>query len=127
MAKAMKAKKAMAAKKAVKAMKALKKKVVSKIARGRQYKALVFNGTKEKTASGAKKTDFMRNFRGRTVSRWRWWHGNAHPWIDAFRKAKVALDLKGFLICKKGTPLYKKTKELYDASLAVRPLVPATV
>merc|ERR1712146_673480 len=35
------------------------------------------------------------------------------PWIAALQQARKALNVKGFAAVKKGTPLYKKAKELY--------------
>merc|ERR1712196_212657 len=94
MAKAMKAMKAMAA---MKAMKAMKKKSVSKIAKGRMAKVLVFRGTKEKTVGGMTASSLIKNKHGRAVT-----------------KARKALGLKGFVAIKKGSALYKKAKELYQ-------------
>merc|ERR1712118_372681 len=37
----------------------------------------------------------------------------AAPWIAAVQKARKELKIKGFAVVKKGTPLYKKAKELY--------------
>jgi len=56
MAKAMRAMKAMRA--AMRAMKA--KKRVSKIARGKMSRAVVFRGNKDKTVGGLKKADLIR-------------------------------------------------------------------
>merc|ERR1712141_480606 len=64
--KAMKAVKAMGAMKVVKAMKVMK---VSKIAKGKRARAVVFSGKKEKTNSGLKKTDLVKNKIGRIVSK----------------------------------------------------------
>ena len=66
MAKAMKAMKAMAA---MKAMRAMKKKAVSKIAKGRMAKVVVFRGSKAKTTSGLTKSDLVKNKAGRIVSK----------------------------------------------------------
>merc|ERR1711998_685955 len=55
--------KAMKAMAAMKAMKAMKKKAVSKIAKGKLAKLVVFNGTKEKTMSGLKKSDYQKQER----------------------------------------------------------------
>ena len=116
MAKAMKAMKAMAA---MKAMKAMKKKAVSKIAKGRFAKAVVFRGSKAKTASGLTKTDLVKNKSGKIVSKKRLAHGkkayaNIKGWTVAVQKARKALGVKGFVAVKKGTALYKKAKELYQ-------------
>merc|ERR1712072_186263 len=108
MAKAMKAMKAMAA---MKAMKAMKKKPISfKLARRH-----LFSGKLSKTASGYTASDFKKNQYGRIVSKSR--SANAKKtlgaWTVAVQKARKALNVKGFAVIKKGTPLYKKAKELY--------------
>merc|ERR1712182_30198 len=69
MAKAMKATKAMKAMAAMKAMRAMKKKAVSKIAKGKLAKLVVFRGTKAKTSSGLSKTDLTKNKNGKIVSK----------------------------------------------------------
>merc|ERR1712224_629779 len=116
MAKAMKAMKAMAA---MKAMKAMKKKAVSKIAKGKLAKLVVFNGNKEKTYTGLKKSDLTKNKNGRVVSKKQSANGkknyaNIKGWTVAVQKARKALGVKGFVAVKKGTALYKKAKELYQ-------------
>merc|ERR1712072_692429 len=112
----MKAMKAMAA---MKAMRAMKKKKVSKIAKGKLARAVVFRGNKEKTASGMKKSDLIKNKRGKIVSRKASLHSkknyaNVKGWTTAVQKARKALGLKGFVAIKKGSALYKKAKELYN-------------
>ena|ERR1719194_345933 len=116
MAKAMKAMKAMAA---MKAMRAMKKKAVSKIAKGKLAKLVVFRGTKAKTSSGLSKTDLIKNKNGKIVSKKMSAKGKkayAHikGWTVAVQKARKALGVKGFVAVKKGTPLYKKAKELFQ-------------
>ena len=59
--------KAMKAMKAAKAMKAMKAKRVSKIAKGSRAKVAVFLGNKEKTYTGLKKSDLVKNKVGRIV------------------------------------------------------------
>merc|ERR1719361_1786597 len=99
----------------MKSMKAMK---VSTTAKGKMARSIVFAGRKEKTASGLKKTDLMKNKRGKVVTK------KSHAagirsyaaikgWTIACQKAKKALGLKGFVACKKGSPFYKKAKELY--------------
>ena len=115
MAKAMKAMKAMAA---MKAMRAMKKKAVSKIAKGKMARSVVFRGTKAKTGSGLKKSDLMKNKNGKIVSRKASAHGkkaygHIKGWTVAVTKARKFLGLKGFIAVKKGSPLYKKAKEFY--------------
>merc|ERR1712146_497720 len=66
---------------------------------------------------GLKKTDLMRSKTGKIVSKANA-NGNkayAHikGWTTAVQKARKALGVKGFQAVKKGSPLYKKAKELY--------------
>ena len=109
MAKAMKAMKAMAAMKAMKAMK--KKPISAKLARRH-----VFAGKISKTKTGLKATDFKKNAIGRIVSKKVSARAKAvlGPWTAAVQKARKALNVKGFVAVKKGTPLYKKAKEFYQ-------------
>merc|ERR1711924_344375 len=53
----------------MKAMRAMKKKAVSKIAKGKMARSVVFRGTKAKTASGLAKTDLMKSESGKIVSK----------------------------------------------------------
>merc|ERR1719473_1974765 len=99
MAKAMKAMKAMAA---MKAMKAMKKKPIS-----------AHLAKLHKTKTGLKKSDLVQNKNGRVVSKKNHLRGKQSPWIAAVQKARKELKIKGFAAIKKGTPLYKKAKELY--------------
>merc|ERR1719468_843273 len=50
-------------------MKTAKKKAVSVIAKGVMSRYAVFSGKKEKTASGMKKTDFLKSKTGKIVSK----------------------------------------------------------
>merc|ERR1719214_522410 len=116
MAKAMKAMKAMAA---MKAMRAMKKKAVSKIAKGKFAKSVVFRGTKAKTYTGLTKGDLIKNKRGKIVTKKQVAAGkkayeNIKGWTTAVQKARKALGVKGFVAIKKGSALYKKAKELYQ-------------
>merc|ERR1739848_351338 len=112
--------KAMGAMAAMKAMKAMKKKAVSKIAKGRMAKVVVFRGSKAKTSGGLTKSDLVQNKRGRIVSKKSQALGKAlyakfaKNWISAVQKARKALGVKGFVAIKKGTPLYNKAKEFYN-------------
>ena len=123
MAKAMKAMKAMkaAAPKAMKAMKAaapkamraMKKKVISaKLARRH-----AFAGKISKTKTGLTKSDLVKNKMGKIVSKKASLKAkklNAFgPWLAAVKKARAELKIKGFSAIKKGTPFYKRAKELY--------------
>ena len=106
----MKAMKAMKAA-APKAMKAMKKKVIS----ARLAKRHAFAGKISKTASGLTKSDLVKNKMGKIVSKkasLRAKKNNSFgPWLVAVKKARKALNIKGFCAIKKGTPLYAKAKE----------------
>ena len=106
MAKAMKAMKAMAA---MKAMKAMKKKPIS----AHLSKRHAFFGKIDKTKTGLAKTDLVQNKHGKVVSKKLSLRGKKSPWIAACNRARKELKIKGFAVIKKGTPLYKKAKELY--------------
>merc|ERR1719253_1036114 len=103
-----------------KAMKAMKTKAVSKIAKGRMSKVVVFRGSKAKTVGGLTQTDLVKNSRGKIVSKKASAHAkkiryaNIKGWIAAVTKARKALGVKGFVAVKKGSELYKKAKELYQ-------------
>merc|ERR1719158_402199 len=97
---------------AMKAMRAMKKKAVSKIAKGRMSKVVVFRGSKAKTVGGLTATDLTKNSRGKIVSKKqsllakKRYATSLKTWISAVQKARKALGLKGFVAIKKGTPLY---------------------
>merc|ERR1712025_601331 len=99
------------------AMKAMKKKIVSKVATSKRAKLTVFNGSKERTVGGLKKADLIKNKRGKIVSKKQSLLSKKRlaltigPWIQAVKKARSALKIKGFCACKKGSPLYIKAKE----------------
>merc|ERR1719263_2656220 len=100
-------------------MKAMKKKAVSKIAKGRFAKSVVFRGSKAKTVGGLTKTDLVMNKRGKIVSKKLLANGkkayaNIKGWTVAVQKARKTLGVKGFVAVKKGTPLYKKAKEFFN-------------
>merc|ERR1719378_573257 len=106
--------------KAMKGMKAMKPKKISIIAKGKYAKAIVFHGRKEKTASGLKKTDLMKSKTGKLVSKKAHAAGkkaykNIKGWTDAVQKARKELGVKGFVAVKKGSALYKKAKEFFEA------------
>merc|ERR1719162_1551704 len=94
---------------APKAMKAMKKKVISaKLARRH-----AFAGKIDKTKTGLKKSDLVKNKTGRVVSKKASLRAKKSPWIAAVKQARSVLKIKGFCAIKKGTPLYLKAKELY--------------
>merc|ERR1712224_444383 len=96
---------------AMKAMKAMKKKPIS----AKLAKRHAFAGKIDKTASGLKKSDLVKNKNGKIVSKKKsaLTKSNLGGWISAVAKARKALSVKGFVAVKKGTPLYKKAKEFY--------------
>merc|ERR1712224_781629 len=94
---------------AMKAMKAMKKKVIS----ARLARRHAFFGKIDKTKTGLKKSDLIRNKTGRVVSKKASQRAKASPWLAAVKKARAELKIKGFCAIKKGTPLYKRAKELY--------------
>ncbi|CAE7035853.1 unnamed protein product [Symbiodinium natans] len=115
----------MKAKAAMKGMKVMKKKAISKIARGKRAKMVVFNGRKEKTSSGLKKTHLMKNKRGKVVTKKQHAVGVAlfkkigQRWLDAVATARKELGIKGFCAVggksAQGKALYAKAKALYAA------------
>ena len=106
------------AKKPKKAKKARKAKRVSKIAKGKRAKSAVFKGRKEKTASGHKKSDLMKNKAGKVVTKKSHAAGvksykRISGWTAACVKARKALNCKGFVAIKKGSALYNKARSFY--------------
>merc|ERR1711963_1049787 len=89
---------------AMKAMKAMKK-VSARLA-----KRHVFAGKASKTKSGLSKGDLVKNKAGKIVSKKASARGKKSPWILACNAARKALNIKGFAVIKKGSPLYKKAK-----------------
>merc|ERR1711982_165886 len=92
---------------AMKAMKAMKK-VSARLA-----KRHVFAGKTSKTQSGLSKGDLVKNKSGKIVSKKMSAKGKKSPWILACAAARKALNIKGFAVIKKGSPLYNKAKALY--------------
>ena len=81
----------------------MKKKAVSKIARGKLAKVVVFKGigNKEKTASGQSRSDLMKNKRNKIVSKKQNAHGKKafkfiSSWTSAVISARKELGIKGF-------------------------------
>merc|ERR1712079_670374 len=96
--------------------KPMKSKKVSKIARGKRAKSQVLKGRKEKTASGLKASDLMKNNRGKIVSRKKAAVGAKQPWYKAVLQARKALNLSGFHAVNgktaEGKALYEKAKAI---------------
>merc|ERR1712146_434073 len=80
-----------------------KKNSVSKIARGRLAKVLVFRGKFEKNGSGLTKSDLVKNKHGKVVSKKKSAFSKKSPWIAAVNKARTALKIKGFCAIKGNT------------------------
>ena len=111
--------------KAMKAMKKgmqAKKKRVSKVAKGKRAKYLVFKGTKERTVSGLTKEDIVRSKSGKLVSRKKSALGKKFDrvkgWREAVMKARAVMGMRGFVAMNgrtaHGKALYAKTKSFYS-------------
>merc|ERR1712004_296527 len=97
----------------------MKVKKVSKIAKGKMMRAVVFAGGKAKTYTGLTKSDLVKNKRGKIVTKkasslGKKAYANIKGWTVACQQAKKALNITGFVAFKKGTAVYKKAKELYN-------------
>jgi len=103
-------------------------KAVSKVAKGKAAKKLVYRGEKGKTKTpgGLTKDDLTKSkSANKIVSKTRRAAGirkfsNISTWAAACKEAKKALGLTGFVAVKKDTPMYNKAKELMSS---VKPLV----
>merc|ERR1712064_101208 len=96
---------------AMKAMKAAMRRMkkatkVSVIAKGKTARAVVFRGTKEKTYTGLTKSMLVKSKTGKIVSKKasanakrRFATSGAKKWSDAFKAARKALNIKGFVPC----------------------------
>ena len=102
--------------------KVMKKKAVSKIARGKLAKVVVFKGRKEKTASGHSRSDLMKNKRNKVVSKkqnaaGKKAYANISTWTNSVIKARKELGIKGFCAVNgkspQGKALYAKAKAIY--------------
>merc|ERR1712187_768084 len=100
-------------------MKAMK---VSKIAKGKLAKAVVFRGSKVKTTGGLKKSDLKKNKAGKIVSVKASANGKKAykriaAWNGAVVKARKALGIKGFAVIggksKAGQTLLAKARSFY--------------
>merc|ERR1712110_261314 len=118
MGKAAKSTKKASMKKVVMKKTAMKKTAMKKKA----GKLQVFRGSSDKTSGGLKKTDLKKSKTGKIVSAsmsnnaQKNFHKTIKGWLAATKKARAELKVKGFVAIKKDTPLYKKAKEIYDAS-----------
>eukprot|EP00927_Polykrikos_kofoidii_P035324 TRINITY_DN2990_c0_g1_i2.p1 TRINITY_DN2990_c0_g1~~TRINITY_DN2990_c0_g1_i2.p1 ORF type:complete len:168 (-),score=25.97 TRINITY_DN2990_c0_g1_i2:96-551(-) len=105
------------------AMKAMK---VSSVARGSLMRASVFAGRKEKTYTGLKASDLIKNKRGKIVSktssagaRQRYEGSKLQKWGQAVKDARKQLALTGYVGLNSPTPegraLYAKARAIYTS------------
>merc|ERR1719229_338020 len=102
--------------------KAMKAKRVSIIAKGRQSKASVFSGRKQKTSGGVTKEGLMKNKNGKVVSKKysarskRAFAHTIQAWSNAVKAARKALGVTGFVCVggksAAGQALYAKAKSI---------------
>merc|ERR1719189_524033 len=96
----------------------------SKIAKGKRAKTAVFNGKKERTSSGLKKTDLTKSKSGKIVSKkaseqakMRFKKNGLDKWLAATKQARKALGVKGFCPIggktPKGQAFLKKARSFY--------------
>merc|ERR1719410_2696506 len=108
---------------------AMKKKAmkVSKIAKGKLRKLVVFRGGKEKTSGGLTKSQLVKNKTGKVVSKAasaaakkNFAGSSLEKWGKAVAAAKKALGITGFVIINgktaQGKALYAKAKTIYTQS-----------
>jgi hypothetical protein len=95
------------------AMKAMKARKAMKKISARLAKRHVFFGKASKTHGGLSKASLTKSKSGKIVSKKASDRAKRNPWVKACQAARKALGIKGFAVFKKGTPLYKKAKELY--------------
>merc|ERR1719188_663210 len=93
-------------------------KKISKVGTKKQ----VLAGKKAKTKTGLKADDLMKNEKtGKVVTKRMYANGkkvfdrNLAKWVAATSRARAELGLVGFVAMKKGSALYSKTREFYDA------------
>merc|ERR1719162_999309 len=111
--KAAKAMKAMKAMKVIKAMKAAKPMKAMKAISASLARRHVFAGKAAKSKGGLDKAKLVKNKSGKIVSKASSARAKKNPWIVACAAARKALNIKGFTVIKKGSPIYIKAKALY--------------
>merc|ERR1712113_1110983 len=108
-----------------KAMKAKKAKVVSKIAKGKHARSVVFHGSKDKTKTGLTKAMLVKSKSGKIVTKKAQAAGkkaykNIQGWTKAVQQAKKALRVTGFAIVggktAAGKALYAKAKAIQQGA-----------
>merc|ERR1711907_567175 len=82
-------------------------------------KAIAFRGGNTGGATTLKAGDLCKNKHGRIVSKKKSqlakkrYAAGIGKWTAAVQKARKALGTKGFVVIKKGSPLYKKAREFF--------------
>merc|ERR1719443_1549079 len=108
-----------------KVMKVMKAKRVSKIAKGRNARAVVLRGSKEKTVGGLRREALTKNKRGKVVSKRASANGKRRyaqieGWVEGVMAARSALRVTGFVPINGksllGKALYVKAKALRASS-----------
>merc|ERR1712037_240939 len=105
------------------AMKAKKAMKVSKVAKGKLARLVVFKGGKEKTSSGMTKAKLVKSKSGKIVSKAAsanakkaWANSPLKKWAEACKQARKALGVKGFVPLggktAQGKALYAKVKSI---------------
>merc|ERR1739844_672360 len=111
-----------------------KNKRISKTARGKLAKALVFRGKYQKTSGGLTQDMLTRNKRGKIVSKRASAHGKrafkqVESWLEAVMAAREAIHTQGFVAINgktlQGKALYVKAKALYSKISAGGPIAPS--
>ena len=74
----------------------------------------VLNGKALKTSGGLQQEHLVKNKKGKVVPISKLLLGKNCPWILALQSARKVLGIKGAAVPRKGSPLYKKTKELME-------------
>merc|ERR1719221_2422878 len=107
----------------MKSMRMKKAMKVSKIAKGKMARSVVWRGYKEKTLSGLKKTDLTKSSTGKIVSKKQSTNGKKHwqrrigKWVSAVQKARKTLNLSGFVPVggktRQGATLLAKARSFY--------------
>lgn len=89
----------------------------------RRAMAIAFQGGDAEGATRLRKGDLMRNSQGRIVSKKaseaakkRYADGGAAKWLEAVKRARLELNVEGFVPAKKGTALYAKARWYFEES-----------
>ncbi|MFM7985793.1 MAG: hypothetical protein ACKPKO_41410, partial [Candidatus Fonsibacter sp.] len=96
-------------------MKAMKATRVSRFAKGKFAKRVVFNGNKDNTYTGLQKSDITKSKSGNIVTRKQHAAGMKayayiKAWADAVQKPRKEFGVRGLAAVKQGVALYKAAK-----------------